>query len=111
MASQKTILLTRQEYNAPPERNSELEHRLAALDADDGGRVPHGLAASQSGMPAAHFRLSKTLRRHLTEVVRRNGPRSQLSLRDRTRKNTRSTSLISRIAAVGTTIGVLIREQ
>ena len=41
MTSEKTITLTRREYDALIERNSQLEDMLAAQDADDGVRVPH----------------------------------------------------------------------
>lgn len=44
MASEQTIILTRNEYDALLERNSELEDQLAALEADDGMRVPHEVA-------------------------------------------------------------------
>ena len=44
MTSEKTITLTRREYNALIERNTQLEDMLAAQDADDGVRVPHEVA-------------------------------------------------------------------
>ncbi len=44
MTSEETVTLTRREYDALVERNGELEDRLAALDADDGIRVPHAVA-------------------------------------------------------------------
>ena len=44
MTSEETTTMTRKEYNALVERNTELEDRLAALEADDGVRVPHEVA-------------------------------------------------------------------
>ena len=41
MTSGETITLTRKEYGALLERNSQFEDRLVALDADNGVRVPH----------------------------------------------------------------------
>ena len=39
MTSEQTVTLTRRDYDALIERNSRLEDRLAAQDADDGVRV------------------------------------------------------------------------
>ena len=39
-ASEETITLTRREYDALIERNSQLEDMLAGQDADDGVRIP-----------------------------------------------------------------------
>ena len=44
MTSAETITLTRAEYDALVARNDELEDRLAALEADDGSRIPHEVA-------------------------------------------------------------------
>ena len=44
MTSKDTVTLTRQEYEALIERNTELEDALAAIDADDGVRIPHAVA-------------------------------------------------------------------
>lgn len=44
MADAGTITLPRAEYNALIARNEELEDRLAALEADDGSRIPHDVA-------------------------------------------------------------------
>ena len=46
MASEETVTLTRTEYDALISRNDELEDRLAALDANDGTRVPHEVAVA-----------------------------------------------------------------
>ncbi len=44
MTSEETITLPRAEYDALIERNEELEDTLAALETDDGSRVPHEAA-------------------------------------------------------------------
>ncbi len=44
MTSTTTITLPQAEYDALVERCSELEDRLAAMDADNGVRVPHQVA-------------------------------------------------------------------
>ena len=46
MASEETVTLTRTEYDALISRNDEFEDRLAALDANDGTRVPHEVAVA-----------------------------------------------------------------
>ena len=66
MTSDETVVLTRTEYDALIDRNEELEDRLAALDADDGSRVPHAvaLAIMRGKSPVLAFRnhLGVTLR-------------------------------------------------
>ena len=108
MAGEQTIILPRNEYAALWERNSELEDRLAALEADDGVRVPHevALAIINGRRPIVAFRnhqgitlqkLSKRIRLAvgcLSEIER------ELKLG--------SVSAMARIAgALGTTIDVL----
>ena len=111
MASEQTITLTRNEYDALLEHNSELEDRLAVLEADDGVRVPHevALAIINGKRPIVAFRnyqgitlqeLSKRTRLavgYLSEIER--GLKSG------------SVSAMARIAsALGTTIDILISE-
>ncbi len=91
--------------------NSELEDRLAALDAEDGSRVPHEVAVAiiRGKSPVLSFRnhLGMTLRdlsegtgiavSYLSEIERGHKPGS--------------TSALARIAgALGTTIDVLVVE-
>ena len=80
MTSEETIVLTRQEYNALLERNSELEDRLAALDADDGCAGPSRGGPRHYGRQEAHPRLSEPSGRHPPGIVEENRPRSQLPL-------------------------------
>ena len=44
MTRAETVTLTRMEYEALLKHNSELEDRLAALEAEDGSGVPHEVA-------------------------------------------------------------------
>ena len=83
MASEETVTLTRTEYDALISRNDELEDRLAALDADDGARIPHevALAIIRGRSPVLAFRnhLGLTLR----ELSARTGICRELPVRDR----------------------------
>ena len=54
MASEETVTLTRTEYDALISRNDELEDRLAALDANDGTRVPHEVAVAINSWSEAY---------------------------------------------------------
>ena len=93
------------------ERNSELEDRLAALDADDGVRVPHevALAIMDGKRPILAFRnhLGVTLQ----DLSERTGLAvSYLSEIERGIKQG-SISALTRIArALDTTIDVLVGE-
>lgn len=111
MTSEETITLTRKEYDALVERNSELEDRLAALDADDGIRVPHevALAIINGKRPILAFRNYQGVT--LQELSGRTGLAvSYLSEIERGRKPG-SASALARIAgALGTTIDVLVSE-
>ena len=66
MTSEETISVPRTEYEALIDRNLELEDTLAALEADDGSRVPHevALAIIRGESPVLAFRshLGLTLR-------------------------------------------------
>ena len=112
MTSEEAISVPRTEYEALIDRNSELEDRLAALEADDGSRVPHevALAIIRGESPVLAFRrhLGLTLR----ELSARTGiAASYLSEIERGRKPG-STSALARIAAaVGATIDSLLSER
>ena len=111
MANTGTITLPRAKYDALIARNEELEDRLAALDADDGSRIPHdvALAIMRDGNPVAAFRnhLGITLR----DLSGRTGvTASYLSEIERGLKPG-SAATLSRIAdALGTTIDTLVVE-
>ncbi len=112
MASAETITLTRAEYQALVARNDELEERLAALEADDGSRIPHEVALDimrgQNPIRAFRDHVGLTLR----ELSQKTGiSASHLSEMERGLKPG-SASALSRIAdALGTTIDVLISAQ
>ena len=111
MADTGVITIPRAEYEALIARNEELEDRMAAFDADDGSRVPHGVALTimRGGNPVAAFRnhLGLTLR----ELSARTGvAASYLSEIERGLKPG-SAATLSRIAeALGTTIDSLVTE-
>ncbi len=111
MAGEQTIILTRNEYDALLERNSELENRLAALEADDGMRVPHevALAIINGKGPIVAFRNHQGITlQALSERTRL--AVGYLSEIERGLKSG-SVSAMARIAgALGTTIDVLTSE-
>ena len=111
MTNAGTIALPREEYEALVARNEELEDRLAAIDADDGSRIPHAvaLAIMRGGNPVAAFRShSGTTLRDLSE--RTGVAASYLSEIERGLKPG-SAATLSRIAnAFGTTIDSLVME-
>ena len=112
MTSEETIVLTRKEYNALLERNNELEDRLAALDADDGVRVPHEVALGHHGRQGANPRLSEPPEASHSKSLseRTDLAVSYLSEIERGIKPG-SASALARIAgALDTTIDVLVSE-
>ena len=111
MTSEETIVLTRKEYNALLERNNELEDRLAALDADDGVRVPHevALAIMDGKRPFLAFRNHQGVTLH--ELSERTGLAvSYLSEIERGIKPGSASALARIASALGTTIDVLMSE-
>ena len=94
MTSGETITITRKEYDALVNRNDELEDKLAAIDADDGNRVPHEVAIAiiRGKSPVLAFRnhLGITLRElsertgiaagYLSEIERGHKPGSASAL-------------------------------
>ena len=111
MTSEETITLSRGEYEALIQRNSELEDRLAAIDADDGVRVPHEVAVAiiNGKRPIVAFRNHQGVT--LQDLSERTGLAvSYLSEIERGRKPG-SASALARIAgALDTTIDVLVNE-
>ncbi len=111
MTSEETVTMTRTEYNALISRNDELEDRLAALEADDGTRVPHevALAIIRGKSPILAFRNHQGLT--LRELSDKTGiAASYLSEIERGHKNGSASALARIASAFGTTIDALIIE-
>ena len=109
MSSEETITLTRKEYDALMERNSQMEDMLAAKEADDGVRVPHEVALDimRGKGPIRAFRNHQGIT--LRELSEKTGiAAGYISEIERGRKPG-PTSALARIAsALGTTIDVLV---
>ena len=109
MTSEETITLPAADYNALVQRCDELEDMLAAIDADNGVRVPHAVALAIIGgsRPMRAFRDHLGLT--LSELSERTGlATSYLSEIERGRK-AGSASALARIAdALNTTIDALL---
>ena len=109
MSGHETVTLTRQEYDALIERTSELEDRLAAVEAEGDARVPHevALAVIAGASPVRAFRDHRGLT--LRELSRRSGVSlSYLSEIEQGRKPG-SVAAMTRIAgALGVTIDSLV---
>lgn len=58
MTNQETVTISRAEYDALVAHNAELKERVAALEADDGSRIPHSvaLAVIRGDNPLSAFR-------------------------------------------------------
>ena len=72
MTRPDTVTLTRAEYDALVSHNAELEERVAALEADDGSRVPHEVAVAimRADSPLSAFRSYRRLTlRQLAEAT------------------------------------------
>ena len=111
MTNEETVTLPRAEYLTLIERNSELEDSLAAIDADDGSRVPHDVADAiiRGKSPILAFRnyLGLTLR----ELSDRTGiTASYISEIERGHKPGSASALTRIAAALGTTIDTLVSE-
>ncbi len=111
MTSEETVTLTRREYDALIERNSQLEDVLAARDADDGVRVPHEIALDimRGKGPIRAFRDHQRIT--LRELSERTGIASgYISEIERGLKPGSAASLARIASALGTTIDVLVSE-
>ncbi len=111
MTSQETVTITRQEYDALLERDSELEDPLAAMHAAVGVLVPHqmALAIINGERPMAAYRTHQGVTSQDLSEKTELGV-SYLSEIERGRK-AGSAAALSRIAnALGTTIDVLESE-
>ena len=109
MSAHETVTLTRAEYDALIERNSQLEDRLAAAEAEGDARVPHevALAVIAGANPVRAFREYQGIT--LRELSGRSGVSlSYLSEIEQGRKPG-SLAAMSRIAeALGVTIDSLV---
>ncbi len=111
MTSEEAVTLTRKEYDALVERNSQLEDMLAAQDADDGVRVPHEVALDimRGKGPVLAFRSHQGIT--LRELSERTGIAAGYISEIERGLKPGSTSALARIASVlGTTIDVLVNE-
>ena len=111
MTSGETVTLTRREYDALVERNSQLEDLLAAREADDGVRVPHEVALDimRGKGPVLAFRSHQGIT--LRELSKRTGIAAGYISEIERGLKPGSTSALARIAsALGTTIDVLVNE-
>ena len=112
MTGEATVQLTRTAYRALLARNEELEDRLAALDADDGSRIPHpvALAIMRGEAPLVAFRTHHGLK--LRELARRTGiSPSYLSEIERGRKPGSAATLAKLATALNTTIDSLLIDS
>lgn len=111
MTSEETITLTRTEYDALIQRCDDLEDRLAAVDADNGVRVPHEVALAIIGgkSPMLAFRSYRGVT--LRELSEKTGLATSYLSEIEGGPKPESTSALARIAgALGTTIDALVTE-
>ncbi len=111
MTSGETVTLTRQEYDALVERNSELEDLLAARKADDGVRIPHAVALDimRGKGPVLAFRSHRGMT--LRELSERTGiAAGYISEIERGLKPGSASALALIASALGTTIDALVNE-
>ena len=112
MTSEPTVHLTQSAYQALLARNEELEDRLAALEADDGSRIPHpvALAIIRGESPLVAFRAHRGLT--LRELARRTGiSPSYLSEIERARKPGSAATLTKLAATLNITIDSLLIDS
>ena len=109
MTGEATVQLTQTAYRALLERNEELEDRLAALEADDGSRIPHpvALAIIRGQSPILAFRTHRAIT--LRQLSRRAGiSPSYLSEIERRRKPGSAATLAKIATALDTTVDTLL---
>ncbi len=112
MTSEPTVHLSQSAYQALLARNEELEDRLAALEADDGSRIPHpvALAIIRGESPLVAFRAHRGLT--LRELARQAGiSPSYLSEIERRRKPGSAATLAKLAATLHTTIDSLLTDR
>ena len=112
MAAEATVQLTQTAYDALLAHIEELEDRLAALEADDGSRIPHvvALAIMRGESPLVAFRTHHGLT--LRELARRAGiSPSYLSKIERGRKPGSAATLAKIATTLNTTIDTLLIDS
>ena len=112
MAGEATVQLTQTAYQAMLTHIESLEDRLAALEADDGSRIPHpvALAIIRGESPLVAFRTHRGLT--LRELARQTGiSPSYLSEIERRRKPGSAATLAKLAAALDTTIDSLLTDS
>ena len=112
MTSEATVELTQTAYRALLSRNEELEDQLAALQADDGSRIPHPVALAiirgESPLVALRTHHGLTLR----ELSRRTGiSPSYLSEIEHARKPGSAATLAKIATTLNTTIDTLLTDS
>jgi len=111
MADEATVQLTQTAYRAMLTHIEGLEDRVAALEANDGSRIPHpvALAIIRGQSPIAAFRTHRGLT--LRELSRRTGiSPSYLSEIERARKPGSAATLAKLAATLNTTIDTLLTD-
>ena len=109
MAGEATVHLTQTAYHGLLAHIEDLEDRVAALEADDGSRIPHpvALAIMRGESPVVAFRLHHRLT--LRELARRAGiSPSYLSEIERGRKPGSAATLAKIATTLNTTIDTLL---
>lgn len=112
MPSEATVHLTQAAYQAMLTHIEDLEDRVAALEADDGSRIPHpvALVIIRGQSPIVAFRAHRGLT--LRELSRRTGiSPSYLSEIERRRKPGSAATLAKLAAALDTTIDTLLTDS
>ncbi len=112
MAGEATVQLTQTAYQAMLTHIENLEDRLAALEADDGSRIPHpvALAIIRGESPLVAFRAHRGLT--LRELARQAGiSPSYLSEIERARKAGSAATLAKLAATLHTTIDSLLTDR
>lgn len=112
MPSDATVHLTQSAYQAMLTHIEDLEDCVAALEADDGSRIPHpvALATIRGRFPILAFRTHRGLT--LRELARRAGiSLSYLSEIERNLKPGSAATLAKIAAALDTTIDSLLTDR
>ena len=111
MVREATVTLSQTAYDAQIARNEELEDRLAAIEADDGSRIPHAVARDImcGERPLAAFRRHRGLT--LRALAEETGiAASYLSEIEGGRKPGSAAALTRIAAALDTTVDALLSD-